>query len=148
MMEIILFNFISYLMSNSLEFSIVVEKKEVEFNPKLPDEISANFGDAILLNVHGYSFESAKLTDDKHFIFEAGFGRDNISSQLKIPLLGIKNIIRNNDLVFINVAQSREKRSSEIYKFLQNIPDEVESSMKALLMHPENRKIFESSNRK
>ncbi len=88
------------------------------------------------------------MTDDKHFIFEAGFGRDNISSQLKIPLLGIKNIIRNNDLVFINVAQSREKRSSEIYKFLQNIPDEVESSMKALLMHPENRKIFESSNRK
>jgi len=107
---------ILFFLSNSIDFSIVVNMDSgVDFNPPLPDEIVAGFREFTLFTISGYTFKSAYVQDDT-FIFEAGFGSDNIGAIVYVDLDRILQLLRGETPVFINitatVAQDVEIKNS------------------------------------
>jgi len=100
---------LSFFLQNSIEFSIVVNMDNgIEFNPSLPEEITSGFREFTLFTISGYTFSSAFVKDDK-FIFEAGFGRENIGAVVHVDLDRILQIVISETPIFINITASVEK---------------------------------------
>ena len=100
---------IMFLLQNSIEFSVVVHMdKGVDFNPPLPDEITASFRDFTIFAIGGYTFKSAFIENDT-FIFEAGFGPQNLGSVVKVDIDRLLQIAIGDTPIFINVTASLEK---------------------------------------
>lgn len=132
---------IEYLFNKNQEFALACEVKSITFTPELPTEILESFNETVLFILSGYTFESAQL-DEEYFSFEAGFGPDNFGSLVRIPLLGIQQILVGGDTpIMINHAKpilNEEKEESDSQKALKS------SSMEALLNNPENKKLLKS----
>lgn len=126
---------ISLLLDQNQEFQIVTEIKNISFNPILPLEIMENFDDMVMFVIGGYTFETAHIDNDT-LSFEAGFGNDNFGSNLKIPLLALKQIMVDEYPLIINSAD-----------YVKEEPKAVKSSMEALMSNPKNRKLLKKNNK-
>ena len=103
---------LEYLLEKNRGFNIVVNLKNVKFNPELPKEISDNFSNLIMFELDNYTLESAFLEDD-FLIFEAGFGNENFASTLSVPLSDIIQINLKNQPIFINLSIQEKKDNEE-----------------------------------
>lgn len=103
---------LEYLLERNRGFNIVVNLKNVKFNPELPKEISDNFSDLIMFELDNYTLESAFLEDD-FLIFEAGFGNENFASTLSVPFNDIIQINLKNQPIFINLSIQEKKDNEE-----------------------------------
>ncbi len=134
MMKSHIVDIISLLLDRGEFFSILTNINSVEFNPELPSHISDSFKPITLFVIAEYTFESAYI-EDGYFIFEAGFGAENIGSIVKVPLGSIVQIMLEETPIFINLAYemppSYKKRDENIKK-----------STNIFLSNPENKKIL------
>ena len=126
---------LEYLLLENMNFSILTNVAEVDFQPELPSDIRESFKPITMFVLAGYTLESASLNDN-FLSFEAGFGADNYGSMVSIPVLSILQIIVEDTPIFINLCISinRKKTKKEI--------DGVKKSMEALLSNPENKKLL------
>ena len=134
MMKSHIVDIISLLLDREEFFYILTNINSVEFNPELPSHISDSFKPITLFVIAEYTFESAYI-EDGYFIFEAGFGAENIGSIVKVPLGSIVQIMLEETPIFINLAYemppSYKKRDENIKK-----------STNIFLSNPENKKIL------
>ena len=75
-----------------------------------------------LFTLTGYTFQSAHIKEECLY-FEAGFGKDNFGSLVQIPFSSIFQIIKNDNIVFINISatleninQNPKNKSMNIFK--------------------------------
>lgn len=117
-------------------FGILCNIENVSFEPSLPEKINAEFRPFTLFFLAGYTFETARISDDM-LVFEAGFGVDNFGSLVSVPLLSIMQIIVDETPIFINLS------SRKIKKVVENKVDGngVKNSMASFLSNPENSKF-------
>jgi hypothetical protein len=120
---------IRYLLESNTEFSIIVHMDSgVDFNPVLPKEISDEFRDFTIFAIGGYTFKSAFI-ENNTFIFEAGFGRENIGSMVYVDVDRILQILIGDNPIFINVIASLPRKE-------EKNPFDVFAS------NPKNKKFF------
>ncbi len=148
-MELVLSIFIENLLVQNIEFSFIAELDDVNFVPELPEDALEGVEQSIFLSVQGYSFETAKVFD-RFLLFEAGFGTDDIAYKVQVPLLAIKKIIKDEYVIFVNIAENRKQTTLDFPSFLtvnelsEYESKDIEESIESLLKHPDNREIFES----
>jgi len=118
-----------FLLKNSVEFSIVVNMDDgVDFNPTLPEEISSAFRDFTIFAIAGYTFKSAFVKDDV-FIFEAGFGSENIGAMVYVDIDRIVQILIGDNPIFINSIGATPKQKNK-------------DSFDVFSKNPKNKKFF------
>jgi len=118
-----------YMLKSNTEFSIMVNMDSgVDFNPSLPEEISSSFGDLTIFAIAGYTFKSAFIENDT-FIFEAGFGIENIGAMVYVDIDRILRIVIGEIPVFINVTASVPKTKKK-------------ESFEVFASNPKNKKFF------
>jgi hypothetical protein len=128
-----------YLFDNDHNFGVLCNIDAVHFDPILPSYISDEFRGITLFFLAGYSFESARIDEDK-LMFEAGFGQENIGSLVSVPLVSIVQIVVDDTPVMINLALPTIKTETQN---VTKVNDEgVQNSMSALLSNPENQKFM------
>ena len=120
-------------------FGILCKIEEISFNPQLPKNINSEFRPLTLFFLAGYTFETARIEDDK-LIFEAGFGSENFGSVVTVPLLSIMQIIIDETPVLINLAVYKEEIQGELD--LKKEDTGVKNSMASFLNNPENSKFL------
>ncbi len=126
---------ISSLLKEGVNFSILTNITDVQFDPVLPTQISQNFKPITMFFLAGYTFESTQLNPEI-MSFEAGFGSDNFGSIVSVPMHAILQIIVEEIPIFINLSNPpkiEEKKSTE---------EGVKRSMDALMSNPENQKLL------
>ncbi len=123
---------IKLLQSKGMFFSILVNIKEVEFDPELPDYIKGNFKPITLFALAGYTYETIEI-DDEFLEFEAGFGSENIGSIVKVPLHSIIQLLLDDTPIYINLSRKVNKQKQE---------SKIERSKNIFLANPENRKYI------
>jgi len=126
------YNTLEFLLKEGVDFAIATYSNVIEFNPPIPKEI-IEFDESVLFIISNYSKESAYLTKSD-FVFEAGFGKENFGSTLKIPLEAIMQIILNEDILHISYYEPKV--------------EEKLSSMELLLNNPENQKLLKKRREK
>ncbi len=126
---------LEYLLFENINFSILTNVSEVDFNPPLPSDIKDTFKSITMFVLAGYTLESAMLNDEL-LSFEAGFGADNYGSLVTIPTLAILQIIVEDTPIFINLSIPVNK------KIRKKEARGVKKSMEALLSNPENKKLL------
>ncbi|KEA45552.1 hypothetical protein [Campylobacter mucosalis] len=123
LMKMHVYECIDFLLQNGIDFGIVANLNLTKFQPTLPDEISKNFSQpAIVFMLAGYTFESAKLTQDE-LSFEAGFGLQDYASVVSVPLGGIVQVMVEDSAVLINFSVPKIKEKPEqksILRFKSN----------------------------
>src|SRR5574344_2834894 len=92
---------ISYFLSKNQEFSIVINTKKIDFNPKLPKKIMDNIDNSALFTLANYTYSTINLYSD-FMTFETGFGEENIGSTLTVPYDSILQIIIEDKIVFLS----------------------------------------------
>lgn len=117
-------------------FGILCKIEDAHFEPSLPKDIVSEFRPLTLFFLAGYTFETAHI-QDKHLIFEAGFGSDNFGSLVRVPLISIMQIIVDETPVMINLATRQPEPK---HKKILN-PKGVENSMASFLSNPENSRF-------
>jgi len=132
-----IFEVIEYLINKDEEFSITANIKGVDFNPEIPESISANFSHFTLFTLSNYTYESIILTE-KTITFEAGFGSENFGSHVTIPLYAIFQIVIDDSILFLNPTATVEKyfEKKEIEE------DQVSRSMNAFTMNEKNKDLL------
>ena len=126
-----------FLLENNIEFSVLCAIEKTQFNPVLPSKIRQRFKPLTLFMIAGYSFESAYIEKKrKLFIFEAGFGNDNIGSIVHISLAGIYQIVIGDEVIFINQGARLE------YKKHKYDNGSLEHSAQIFLSNPDNSFLF------
>lgn len=98
---------INFFISKGIDFSVVANISNITFNPELPNSIKENLSKFSLFTLAGYTFQSAYIKEESLF-FEAGFGKDNFGSLVQIPFSSIFQIIKNDNIVFINISATLE----------------------------------------
>ncbi len=131
---------LGHMFENNYHFGVLCRIDHVTFNPELSEEIKAEFRPLTLFYLAGYTFESARIEAD-HLSFEAGFGPDNIGSEVSVPLADIIQIIVDETPIFVN---STAKFTAAEAKAQLNIDQSTarESSFEALMSNPENQKLI------
>jgi hypothetical protein len=128
-----------YLFDNDQSFGILCNIDAVHFDPILPSYISDEFRGITLFFLAGYSFESARIDEDR-LMFEAGFGQENFGSFVSVPLVAIVQVIVDDTPIMINLALPTAKTET---KNVTKVNDKgVQNSMSALLSNPENQKFM------
>ncbi|RXI28498.1 hypothetical protein CRU89_00670 [Aliarcobacter trophiarum] len=94
---------INSFISKDIDFSIIANISNSSFHPKLPSDLQDNLSKFSIFSLAGYTFKSAHLKDES-LCFEAGFGKDNFGSLVKIPLNSIFQIIKDDNIIFINTS--------------------------------------------
>ncbi len=129
-MEKHIFQTITYLLHQEQEFAIACKIKYITFTPKLPTHIQKTLNETVLFVLSGYTYQSASL-ESEYFSFEAGFGKENFGSLVTVPLLSIKQIIIDDEVLLINFAD-----------FVPEAPHSNDHSMRTLLSNPKNKKLL------
>lgn len=135
MMQKHIIEFITHLFENEQFFGILCNLDFVEFDPPLPDSISREFSNITLFFLAGYTYESARIENNK-LIFEAGFGSENFGSIVSVELLAIMQVIIDDAPALINLAQPRKTKETK------SSDDGIQNSLNALLSNPENQKFL------
>lgn len=131
---------LTHLFEQDQNFGILCKIETLNFDPELPQSITAEFRPMTLFFLAGYTFESAQITETS-LIFEAGFGSENIGSVVTVPLLGIMQIIIDETPIFVNLASPQETFQTKP-KNNESLKSGERSSMEALLANPENKKFL------
>jgi hypothetical protein len=131
---------LTFLFETEQNFGILCKIETLTFDPELPADITAEFRPMTLFFLAGYTFESARMENDR-LIFEAGFGPDNLGSIVTVPLLGIMQVIIDETPIFVNLASPVETNNTKA-KNNESEKSGVKSSMEALLANPENKKFL------
>ncbi len=127
-----------FLVENGMDFGILCNLAEIEFNPELPEEIGKSLKPLTLFILSGYTLETAYLDHEQEALFfEAGFGEDNFGSVVSVPLDAIIQIAIDDTVIHINLAASIQKPKNKTKKAKATI----EKSMNAFLSNPENEKF-------
>ncbi|MEM5558548.1 hypothetical protein AAHK07_08495 [Aliarcobacter cryaerophilus] len=98
---------LDFFISKGIDFSVVANISNITFNPELPNSIKENLSKFSLFTLTGYTFQSAYIKEECLY-FEAGFGKDNFGSLVQIPFSSIFQIIKNDNIVFINISATLE----------------------------------------
>ncbi|MCT7485926.1 hypothetical protein N5T98_05125 [Aliarcobacter cryaerophilus] len=98
---------INFFISKGIDFSVVANISNITFEPDLPNDLKDNLSKFSLFTLAGYTFQSAYIKEESLF-FEAGFGKDNFGSLVQIPFSSIFQIIKNDNIVFINISATFE----------------------------------------
>ena len=98
---------INFFISKGIDFSVVANISNITFEPDLPNDLKDNLSKFSLFSLAGYTFQSAYIKEESLF-FEAGFGKDNFGSLVQIPFSSIFQIIKNDNIVFINISATLE----------------------------------------
>ena len=125
---------LDHLLEQDQEFAITANIKGVMFDPILPEPISSKFSPFSLFVLANYSFESITI-DNQYLEFEAGFGKENFGSVVKIPFHAIFQIIIDESIIFVNPAAT-------VGKFFDSA-NQKERSMNAFKLNTSNKKLFE-----
>lgn len=120
---------LQYLLDEEVHFSIICNIEKISFSPSLPVEITASLKQFSVFVLAGYTFESAYI-DEHHLYFEAGFGADNIGSNVTVPIDSILNIVVDENMIYINPAATMKNESGD---------EGVERSLSLLLSNPKNK---------
>jgi len=131
---------LTFLFETEQNFGILCKIETLIFDPELPTDITTEFRPMTLFFLAGYTFESARMENDR-LIFEAGFGPDNLGSIVTVPLLGIMQVIIDETPIFVNLASPLETNNTKA-KNNESEKSGVKSSMEALLANPENKKFL------
>ena len=123
------------LLKKGINFSILTNVAEINFEPQLPQEIRASFKPITMFVLAGYTFESC-VVDDWGISFEAGFGHENFGSLVSVPMLSVLQIIIEETPILINLSVDVDEKP-------KNQEKGVKRSMEALLSNPENKKLLE-----
>ena len=110
---------LSVLLERNEPFSILAHLPAISFNPALPEHITSQFTDAIIFAIANYTLESAHINDN-NFIFEAGFGEENIGSVVTVPIESIIQITQEEIPLFINVTATLPKQEKPKNPFALN----------------------------
>lgn len=137
LMETHIRDMVIYLFENEQNFGILCKIDQLDFDPPLPKHISDEFRAMTLFFLAGYTFESARLENDR-LIFEAGFGQENIGSFVSVPLLSIVQIIIDDTPAFVNLALPLERPLMADAEKNEG----VANSMNSFLSNPENQKFL------
>lgn len=148
---------IQMLINQNIHFSVQCDRRKVQFDPELPEEITSQFHPIIDFILAGFTFESIEVWQDD-ISFEAGFGKDNFPSLVVIPFSSIIQISipMNNSVVrelclFTNAmnilelnifGQNDENNEDSAMKLQEDISEEealLESSRQAILSNPDNK---------
>ena len=131
---------LSFLFETKQNFGILCKIETLSFDPELPADITSEFRPMTLFFLAGYTFESARMENDR-LIFEAGFGSDNLGSIVTVPLLGIMQVIIDETPIFVNLASPLETNNTKAQNN-ESAKSGEKSSMEALLANPENKKFL------
>ena len=123
---------INILIKKGISFSLFVDIDQVQFDPILPKNISSTFQPITMFAIDGYTFETLEI-DEKNVYFEAGFGLENIGSELTIPLSAIVQMSVDDNILFINQFA---------HLILDTKEDDIDKSMNIFLSNPENKDLF------
>lgn len=122
---------IDFLIDKKVEFSVVANIKAMEFEPDLPNDIKKNLNSFSLFSLAGYTLQTTFVNDD-FLCFEAGFGKDNFGSFVKLPLFSIFQIILDDNIININISatvdsfhKNLKKNSFNVFKNNPNNKDLV-----------------------
>lgn len=127
-----------HFFEKNVNFGVLCNIEDVSFDPPLPEDIKGAFHPMTLFFLAGYTFDTARITDDD-LIFEAGFGPDNFGSVTTVPLLSIMQIIIDETPVLINLATYKKDSLNVIS---EKDSSGVENSMNSFLSNPENSKFL------
>ena len=120
------------LLAKHQEFDILVNISDIEFDPPLPDHIKESFKPLTLFAAAGYTFESFEIYDE-FILFEAGFGRENFGSAVKVPYHCIIQILVENTPIFINLSRKVDEQKQKT---------NIQKSKNVFLSNPENQKYL------
>ena len=110
---------LSVLLERNEPFNILAHLPAISFNPALPEYITSQFTDTIIFAIANYTLESAHINDN-NFIFEAGFGEENIGSVVTVPIDSIIQITQEEIPLFINVTATLPKQEKPKNPFALN----------------------------
>lgn len=123
-----------HMIESGQEFAITANIKGITFSPELPIAISEKLAPFSLFVLSNYTFESIKL-DEEFMYFEAGFGKENFGSVVKVPFFAVFQIIVDESILFVNPIATVEKYFKS-HKF-------KERSMNAFKMNNKNKELLE-----
>ena len=121
-------NTIEFLFKNNYFFDILVKTLNIKTTPEIPNEIDFRNEPQVLFSLQNYAFENANIEKD-YLIFETAFGSNDFVTTLKIPLLNIFQIIRNNQIMLLNISDFHEE-------------NKVVKSTNIFLNNPDNAKFL------
>jgi len=124
---------IDFLLHNNQEFAVTANVKGIVFEPALPASILDKLSTFSLFVLSNYTYSTIEINDN-HLIFEAGFGKENFGSHVKIPLLAIFQIIIEESILYINSIATSES-------FVQK-EELVKKSMDVFKNNPKNKKLI------
>ncbi len=125
---------IKYLKNSRNFFSFFCYIHQASFTPKLPLEIESSLKHLTLFSMNGYTFDSIKVTE-KNLEFEAGFGENNFTSTVRVPLNSILQMTVEDNVIFVNSGSSMEQKENYTVK------KEISSSLDAILSNPRNKNL-------
>jgi len=110
---------LSVLLKENEPFTILAHLPAISFNPALPEHITSKFTEAIVFAIANYTLESAYINEN-NFIFEAGFGEENIGSVVTVPIDNIIQITQEEIPLFINITATLPKQEKPKNPFALN----------------------------
>lgn len=132
------------LVNDNIDFCILCQIENVDFNPRLPKEIMDSLSQIAMFVLSGFTLESVHL-DREVISFEAGFGKQNIASLVTIEYKNILQITTrlkegSDGTIFINIfALEDSKNDIDSSSTDMNEEDLIDSSRDAILSNPKNK---------
>jgi len=117
-----------YLIQSDEEFAVTANIKGITFNPELPDSIYSQLSAFSLFILANYTYSTLEL-DDNYIYFEAGFGKENFGSLVKIPYNAIFQIIVDESILFVNSTAtvknffSKKEQDTKSFNAFKNNPN-------------------------
>ena len=124
---------IQYLIQGDEEFAVTANIKGITFNPELPDTIHSQLSAFSLFILANYTYTTLVLDAD-YIYFEAGFGKENFGSLVKIPYNAIFQIIVDESILFVN--------STATVKDFFNQKEQDDKSLNAFKKNLNNRDLI------
>ncbi len=122
-----------YLIQSDEEFAVTANIKGITFNPELPETIYNQLSAFSLFILANYTYTTLELDAD-HIYFEAGFGKENFGSTVKIPYNAIFQIIVDESILFVN--------STATVKNFFNKKEQDNKSLNAFKNNPHNQDLI------
>lgn len=134
-MENSIYEIVNHLLFKDESFGVVCNLSKITFEPKLPKNIMDKFNPFTFFILANYTLESAKI-DDEYLSFEAGFGDNDFSSVVKVPLFAIFQIVIDENIIFLNPCATVDE-----FEYSEVESDE-DKSINAILSNPENMELL------
>lgn len=121
---------IIFLLDKKQEFALTANLDKITFEPNLPDVIKNQLPKYSLFILSNYTYSTIAINDE-YISFEAGFGSENFSSIVKVPLASIFQIIIDESILYLNPVATVDKFNK----------DNKLNSMNVFKKNPNNKKF-------